>query len=104
MCVVVGLIGSGQEIHIGEEAGIGQWRSAVVNSATPQSWTVHVPPHLSQEFDGVDRRIEPTLHLTAELRFHLAEDVHAFVEKNRFLTSLTACQTSRVALTNPAIT
>ena len=30
-CVVVGLIGSGQEIHIGEEAGIGQWRSAVVN-------------------------------------------------------------------------
>ena len=30
-CVVVGLIGSGQEIHIGEEAGIGQWRSAVAN-------------------------------------------------------------------------
>ncbi len=79
-CVVVGLIGSGQEIHIGEEAGIGQWRSAVVNSAAAQTWTVHVPPHLSQDFEGVDRRIEPTLHLTAELRFHLAEDVHAFVE------------------------
>ena len=27
-CVLVGLIGSGQEIHVGEEAGLGQWRTA----------------------------------------------------------------------------
>jgi hypothetical protein len=79
-CVVVGLIGSGQEIHIGEEAGIGQWKSAIANSGSPETWTVHVPPHLSTEFDGLDRRIESTLHLTAEIRYHLAEDVHGFVE------------------------
>ncbi|MFN8583423.1 MAG: DNA/RNA helicase domain-containing protein [Gemmatimonadaceae bacterium] len=32
-CVVLGLIGSGQEIHIGEEAGLVQWRWAVERSA-----------------------------------------------------------------------
>ena len=31
-CVVVGLIGSGQEIYIGEEAGVGQWRDAITSS------------------------------------------------------------------------
>lgn len=31
-CVVVGLIGTGQEIHIGEEGGLVQWRNAVERS------------------------------------------------------------------------
>jgi hypothetical protein len=80
-CVVVGLIGSGQEIHVGEEAGIGQWRDAIMGSPSPESWTVHVPPHLRSVFDGVDRvRESPVLHLTAELRYHLAEDVHRHVK------------------------
>ena len=80
-CVVVGLIGSGQEIHVGEEAGIGQWRDAVLGTPNPNAWTVHVPPHLGSAFGGVeDLRTEPLLHLTAELRYHLAEDVHAFVQ------------------------
>lgn len=80
-CVVVGLIGSGQEIHIGEEAGIGQWRDAVVGSPSPETWTVHVPPNLAPAFAGVDRvRESPALHLTAELRYHLAEDVHRHVK------------------------
>jgi hypothetical protein len=30
-CVVVGLIGSGQEIHVGEEAGLGQWRKIEIS-------------------------------------------------------------------------
>jgi hypothetical protein len=33
-CVVIGLIGTGQEIHVGEEAGIGQWRKAVENTTS----------------------------------------------------------------------
>ena len=79
-CVVVGLIGSGQEIHIGEEAGIGQWRSAVERSADPDGWVVHLPPELEPAFEGYQKaRVDARLHLTAELRYHLATDVHGFV-------------------------
>jgi len=41
--VVIGLIGSGQEIHIGEEAGLIQWRWAVEKSKEPGAWTIHAP-------------------------------------------------------------
>jgi hypothetical protein len=79
-CVVVGLIGSGQEIHVGEEAGIGQWKTAIENARDPGNWTVHCPPDASAAFETLsNRRVEPRLHLTAELRYHLANDVHAFV-------------------------
>ena len=79
-CVVVGLIGAGQEIHVGEEAGIGQWRGALEGAPNPASWTVHMPPHLAHEFVGVPSlKIESVLHLTVELRYHLASDVHAHV-------------------------
>ena len=39
-CVLVGLIGSGQEIHVGEEAGLGQWRTALEKAGDPGGWTV----------------------------------------------------------------
>src|SRR5450759_45322 len=32
-CVLVGLIGTGQEINVGEEAGLGQWREALQQAA-----------------------------------------------------------------------
>jgi hypothetical protein len=80
-CVVVGLIGSGQEIHVGEEAGIGQWRSAIERSRLDHTWSVHAPPHLASAFDQVPRlRIDDRLHLTTELRYHLADDVHNHVQ------------------------
>lgn len=78
--MVVGLIGSGQEIHVGEEAGIGQWRTAIENARDPRSWTIHCPPGGSDAFATLpNRRVEPRLHLTAELRYHVASDVHTFV-------------------------
>lgn len=81
-CVVVGLIGTGQEIHIGEEGGIGQWRSAIEGSPNRADWVVHAPPNVAGNFVGVpDLAIEDALHLTTELRFHLATDVHAFVDQ-----------------------
>ena len=49
-CVVIGLIGTGQEIHVGEEAGIGQWRRAVEGSARWREWRIHTPPAVSPEF------------------------------------------------------
>lgn len=79
-CVVVGLIGSGQEIHVGEEGGIGQWRTAVEQSLAPGDWAIHVAPELETAFSGYpNRRVDGRLHLTAELRYHLATDVHEFV-------------------------
>lgn len=77
-CVVVGLIGTGQEIHIGEEAGLGQWRTAVEGAAS--DWEVHVPPGVANVFaDFPTVTIDPTLELTTELRYHLASDVHTYV-------------------------
>jgi hypothetical protein len=80
-CVVVALVGAGQEIHLGEEAGIGQWQDAVTRSVLRDQWVVHVPPHLAHSFEKTPNREQsPALHLTAELRYHLASEVHTFVE------------------------
>jgi hypothetical protein len=80
-CVVVGLIGSGQEIHLGEEGGIGQWRTAVEQSARRAEWTIHAPPGLERELrhERIPLEVRSTLNLDTELRFHLASDLHRFV-------------------------
>jgi hypothetical protein len=80
-CVVVGLIGGGQEIHKGEEAGIGQWRDAVEASPHVSHWTVHLPPRAAGAFLEMSCPVvqEPLLSLDTELRFHLTKDVHRFV-------------------------
>ncbi len=79
-CVVVGLIGGGQEIHVGEEGGLGQWHSAVERSAAG-GWIVHGPPHVMEAFDGYQSfRSSDALHLGRELRFHLASDVDRFAD------------------------
>ncbi len=80
-CVVVGLIGGGQEIHKGEEAGIGQWRDAIERSPNRLQWTVHLPPRVGGSFAGMSCPVvqEPLLSLDTELRFHLTTDVHRFV-------------------------
>jgi hypothetical protein len=81
-CVVIGLVGEGQEIHIGEEAGLIQWRHAVEGSSSPDSWQVHCPPAAASMFEGcrVQSRTSSALNLDTELRFHMAKDLHVFVE------------------------
>jgi len=82
-CVVVGLIGTGQEIHIGEEAGIGQWRDAIAKAKLHDEWDVYIPSRIDvqQAFNGLDRLyIKPKLELAATIRFHLATELHDFVE------------------------
>jgi len=78
-CVVLGLIGTGQEIHVGEEGGLIQWRNAVEGSS--KQWTVHSPPAVARIFADsrvpLDRR--NSLSLDRELRFHAAHDLHHFV-------------------------
>jgi hypothetical protein len=78
-CVVVGLIGSGQEINTGEEAGIAQWKSAIEGSPGSDQWTIHAPPGLATEFESLQVEIDERLHLVAELRYHLATNIHEFV-------------------------
>lgn len=79
--VMVGLIGGGQEIHVGEEAGIGQWREAIDRSALRSEWQIHLPGNLAEYFDGkgLNVTIRPELNLDTELRFHLATKFHDFV-------------------------
>jgi hypothetical protein len=80
-CVVIGLIGTGQEIHVGEEAGIGQWREAVENTTRRTEWHVHIPPSAIEHFRPCSVRVEivPALSLDVELRQHAAEHLHGYV-------------------------
>jgi len=81
-CVVVGLIGTGQEINVGEEGGLIQWRQAIEGVSNPDEWIVHGPAKALEVFDGSGVRSESTaaLNLDTEIRFHLATDVDAWVE------------------------
>jgi len=45
--VLVCLVGHGQEIHIGEEAGLIQWRHAIERSSRRTEWHVHGPSSLA---------------------------------------------------------
>ena len=77
--MLVALIGEGQEIHIGEEAGLIQWNDAL--GKMNQSWTVHCPQKIATIFPHASRVVpNDKLDLTMTLRSHLAEDVAAWVE------------------------
>ncbi len=80
-CVVIGLIGSGQEIHVGEEAGLVQWRHAIEGARRPEDWHVHLPDQAADVFADYAYSVEvtPPLSLDTEIRFHLATDIHKFV-------------------------
>jgi hypothetical protein len=93
-CVVIGLIGRGQEIHVGEEGGLIQWRHAIDGSKRREEWTVHHPPSVENVFDGlpVPVRSRSELSLDTEIRFHLAKNVHDHVER-----LLSGCDSSQNA-------
>lgn len=78
--VMVGLIGGGQEIHLGEEEGLGQWAKAIKNSQN--NWTVHAPSEIATIFDdpAIPVLIDEALNLDTEIRFHRATHLHEFVE------------------------
>ena len=86
-CVVVCLIGEGQEINRGE-AGVAEWVRALQGDL--RHWQVHMPPHLLTESGGLDAGLrwhlgqrvllpEPALHLAVSVRSFRAEYVSAFV-------------------------
>ncbi len=77
--LMVGLIGEGQEIYLGEEAGLSQWNDAIQKSS--ESWTVHCPRKIASTFESADRlETNESLNLDTSLRTHLAEDVQCWVQ------------------------
>lgn len=78
--LIVGLVGEGQEIYVGEEAGLGQWNTAIARSRLP--WVVHGPARLAGLFTAASEyHSEDLLNLTTSLRTHLAEDVQEWIHK-----------------------
>jgi hypothetical protein len=86
-CVVICLIGEGQEINRGE-AGIAEWLRAM--QAELRHWQIFLPPHLLAEagpLDGAMRWhltqrgavVDDGLHLAVSVRSFRAERVSAFV-------------------------
>lgn len=79
-CVVLGLIGEGQEIHVGEEEGIGQWNTGLAQAEF--DWHVHCAPDQARYFTDVaaDRlHTDSGFDLTTSLRTHTAQDVQTWV-------------------------
>jgi hypothetical protein len=77
--MLVGLIGDGQEIHLGEEAGLEQWNEAISN--VPGEWHMHCPSRVAHVFDAAASvSVSEELDLTRSLRSHLAGDVQLWVE------------------------
>lgn len=73
--VVIGLIGDGQEIHLGEESGLGLWNTAIQN----QGIKVHAK-HENRLFSNAERYEQHEhLHLNCSLRSHAALKYYAFV-------------------------
>ena len=77
--VVVGLIGSGQEINKGEEGGLKLWVDAVSSSPSSNQWTVCGPEELKVHFSDLDFHTEPKLSLDQNIRSHFATRLHDFV-------------------------
>ncbi len=76
---LVGLVGEGQEIHSGEEAGMGQWREAVREGGIDR-WSVHSSPSAARELGGLGVTEHEQLDLTVSLRSRRAARFHQWVQ------------------------
>ena len=76
--LMVGLIGEGQEIHLGEESGLDQWNEAIVKMN--KMWIVHCPKKVATKFPAAaEIRTSEHLNLTITLRSHLADHLQDWV-------------------------
>lgn len=86
-CVVVCLIGGGQEINTGE-AGISEWMTALKENY--RDWDIYFPDEIFKSDYALDSKwlqdqgdlnmhVEPDLHLAVSLRSFRAEKLSAFV-------------------------
>ena len=78
-CVLLVLVGEGQEIHNGENSGITQWNTAI--SKSDIDWEIICPDKLVSVFPGkhiIENQNRSALNLSMSLRTHLAGDVSKF--------------------------
>jgi len=78
-CVLLILVGEGQEIYKGENSGIEQWNTALNKGSS--NWKVVCPDKLKPVFKGqniMGIKEAVSLDLTISLRTHLAGDVSNF--------------------------
>ena len=78
-CVLLVLVGEGQEIHNGENSGIIQWNTAIGKSDL--DWEIICPDKLLDVFPGkkiIEHENRSALNLSVSLRTHLAGDVSKF--------------------------
>ncbi|MBI5853539.1 MAG: DUF2075 domain-containing protein [Planctomycetes bacterium] len=80
--VIVALVGTGQEIHVGEERGLGQWREALEREMRAP-WVVHASATIEDVFAGssIETRWLPCLQLDTQLRFHFSGRLHDIVQR-----------------------
>ena len=79
-CVLLILVGEGQEIHSGENTGLKLWDEAITNSN--KEWEIVYPPKLSGIFEKrclKENVNDEVFDLTISLRSHLSGDVSNFV-------------------------
>jgi hypothetical protein len=77
---LVGLIGHGQEIHTGEEAGISGWFEAIESKHAVSDWKVYSPPRFSKSFPNHSITECEELDLNHSLRSKQAEYLHDWVQ------------------------
>jgi hypothetical protein len=77
---LVGLIGHGQEIHTGEEAGISGWYEAIESQHAVSNWKVYSPPRFSKIFSNSPVTEYEELDLNHSLRSKQAEYLHEWVQ------------------------
>ena len=78
-CVLLVLVGEGQEIHNGENSGIIQWNTAIDKSEI--EWEIICPDKLVDFFPDkkvIENENRTALNLSMSLRTHLAGDVSKF--------------------------
>jgi hypothetical protein len=78
-CVLVGLVGEGQEIFSGEEGGLEQWATAVRESEGAH-WTVHGSTEAAGYFAECDYQADDSLRLRIDLRSRRADLLHEWVQ------------------------
>ncbi len=79
-CVLLILVGEGQEIHNGENSGIKLWNKALNNGL--EDWEIICPPNLYSYFEDepiIDEIDNSSFNLTISLRSHLSGTVSKFV-------------------------
>jgi len=78
---LVGLIGHGQEINTGEEAGVPGWYLALRDKPGIEDWHIYMPPRYCKDFPNLTVHEIPEFDLTITLRSKQAEFLHEWVHE-----------------------